>query len=218
MSVADSLKRLARGWRPADDRLLGTCRLAAGGVELVGEEAIVAYFRAHPLALGSDACIVTAAQSLAIFDRDGGAALIADLYDGHIGRLWRIGAPPAPAAPFVAVAFDPDLKQARGDLALEPGDHPELASGWQAPLAAAATALARDWRGDGPPPHRVRAFVLRAWSDDDSAAALLALATWGGGAVRDIGFDYAALRLGGDGRATVVREPPAADPVWSPRL
>lgn len=73
---------------------------------------------AHPLILSPDPHGVHAVQAVAVFDAcaDGReAALFADLYEGSIGRWWRVeavdGVEEAPMESAEVVAFDPFLSQ-----------------------------------------------------------------------------------------------------------
>lgn len=198
-----------------DQALLGNCRLEWGEGEAYGEEAIGEAFRAAPLALDTGTVIATSA-TMAWFGED--AALVADLYDGHIGRLWRIGAGPAPAPePAVAVAFDPDLHQERGTVCCRAEDHPQLdAAAVPAVIAAGEHLLAGLTNV-----HRARAFVLRAGSSEAGTMALFAVHRLTGGAVRKAGFFYAAALI--DGEATrLVIDPALVDgsdtKAWMPRL
>ncbi len=209
MSVAAHLRALAEGRRPADDGLLGACRLEWRGAEAYGEEAILELFRAAPFA-PEGAKLVETACSAAWIGAD--AALVADVYDGRIGRLWRIGMGDAPEPePAVSVAFDPDLRQQRGDVLLRAEDHPELARDQVERLIEAGRALTA--AHDGPPLHRARAWAVRAFTAGDDTAALFAVHRLTGGPTRGGGFGYAAVLLGGP--VIAEREP---DRPWTPRL
>ncbi len=142
------------------------------------------------------------------------AALVADLYDGRLGRVWRLGPGEPPAAePFVAVAFDPDLRQERGHVYLDTADHPELAPDAVAGVAAAGQAMI-DRRGAAL--HRARAFTVRAFSAGERTAALFAVHQLGGGAVRQADFGYAAALIDA-GETRLVRDHrPVRE--WTPRL
>ena len=89
MSAIDHLRAVARGEAPADDGLLGNARCGWGRSELIGEESILAAFCAEPFATDGDVLVVETAQSAALVGAQD--ALIADVYDGRIGRLWRVG-------------------------------------------------------------------------------------------------------------------------------
>lgn len=212
MTLLPHLTALARGERPADDRLLGNCRMEWGGGEAYGEEAILESFRASPFAPGAHATLVETPMAAAWIGET--SALIADLYDGRIGRLWRLGEGAAPEPePAVAVAFDPDLQQARGELLWRAEDHPELARDMAAEVATAAAALARDTRT---PMHRARVFVLRAFSAGATSAVLFAVHRLTGGAVRTSGFGHAVALIETGGHRLVI-DPPRATR-WTPRL
>ncbi len=209
MSILQHFAALATGQRPADDGLLGNCRFEWRGTEACGEEAILEIFRGAPFD-SAQALLVETAAAAAWIGPNG--ALIADLYDGRIGRLWRIGEGHAPPPePAVSVAFDPDLRQARGDISIDPADHPELAADMLGDVVAAGHALLME--GAPKPIHRARAFCVRAFSGTNGTAALFAVHCLTGGAVRSGGFGYAAVRIGG---ASVADHAP--DIAWTPRL
>lgn len=213
MSVRETLAALCAGHRPANDGLLGAARLEWGGGEAHGEEAILESFRATPLD-AAQGTILHGTAAAAWIGQD--AALFADLYDGRIGRLWRLGAgssPPAERA--VAVAFDPDLRQVRGDVAFSAADHPDLAVGTQDAIVAAGNALLAGH--DGQPLHRIRAYVVRAFSVGDDAVALYALHRLTAETPRRAGFGYAVAQVGAGAPPLLVIDPwsPAE---WTPRL
>lgn len=216
MSAADTLIALAAGARPDGDTLLGACRCEWQSEEIYGEEAIVEMFRIAPMALDG-ATVVETPMGLALFaDR---TALIADLYDGHIGRLWRLSTgDPAIREPAVSVAFDPDLSQSRLDVHFAPADHPELPPAFHERVVDAGRRWVRSGGiGGNGPAHRVRAFTLRAFADGDRAAVLFAVHRLGGGAVREAAFDYVAMYFEGVGEPHVVA-PPCAPRGWQSRL
>ena len=193
MSVRQGLTALARGDSPARGFLLQTCRLETDGVEEYGEEAIVAAFRAAPLDLSGGAWIVG----------DGGAAVIgpagglfADIVSNRVARLYRLepGEPSVRAAD-TPVAFDPDLAQAPADAPLEPAIFGSLSHDRTVALAAAAQAIARDWRVGGGPAYRARVVPLRAFEAPEGAAALFVISWATGGPVRSVGFSPAAAIL-----------------------
>lgn len=204
MRLADHLERLASGARPDGDWLLGTASLTTAAGDVYGEEAIVAAFRRHPLAL--DGPVVRTPTGIARFGADG--ALVADIYDGHVARLWRVGGDAGGPERRVDVAFDPDLAQPRGNLIVDAGAV-DLDAAGLARLAAVLTPLIRD-TGHGA--FRRRGFVIRAFADGPASAALVAVYTAGA----SVGFDYLAIALTDDG-TTIVADRPAPGP-WSPRL
>ena len=196
------LVRLARGERVT--ALLSTASLATGGREVYGDEVIVAAFRRQPLDLTA-ATVVADDRGIALFA--GGEAVVADLYDGHVARLWRVGAAPSSIRERrIDVPFDPDLAQARGGVVF---DRVGLAQADADALAAAVAALqAAD------DAFRVRAFVIRTMTDTSGIAALVAVYR---ASPDGIGFTYAAVQVGRDGATLVAADPPAAR-AWSPRL
>lgn len=183
MSALDAMTAVARGEAPP--QLLGACRLEVGGFDAFGVEAIGDAFRRDPVGLAEATMVEDATQFAAIIDEQ---AVFADLYDGNIGRLWRTGRPaPHAPEPFVAVPFDPDLRQARGDVEFAAGDHPGLAADAAGRVRAGGLEiLARDvtaWRS--------RAFCIRAFGTAARGAALFALYRMTSDRVRASGFGFA---------------------------
>ena len=88
MSAIAALRALAAG-RPLPDSILGACRLESGNIDAFGSEAIGDAFRRVPLAEVSLAEGAECATAALLLTHD--EALFADIYDGRIGRLWRIG-------------------------------------------------------------------------------------------------------------------------------
>jgi len=214
MSAVTHLAAVAEGRRPDHDGLIGNARCEWQGVESMGEEAILAMFSRQTFAPGPDAVEIVARSGAAWIGPD--CALVADLYDGRVGRLWRLG--PGDAGerePRVDVAFDPDLSQARGDVLFRREDHPDLddaASVGLVETASAALALRRAASA-----LRVRGFVVRAFGSGELAAALLAVYTLSDGSPRSSQFGYAALAWGEDREPLVVFDALTPCP-WNPRL
>jgi hypothetical protein len=184
---------LAQGARPAEDGLLGNARCAWGQGELLSEESVIAGFAAHPFDVEGELFRVETPQGAAIIGHD--RALIADLYGGRIGRLWRVGgdheASPEQA---IDVAFDADMSQQRGDLSFRSEDHPDLDRVAAERLLAAGRGLIEQVRREGK--LRVRGFVVRAFGSARSSAALLSLFTLGNETQRSASFSYAVIGLG----------------------
>ena len=202
--IAEVLATLGQGIRPSADGLLGNCRLEWRGGEACGEEAILESFRMNRFDVAAGRMIADE-RGFAILDGNGGA-LFGDLYGGRIGRLWRVGpGEPPPAEPAITVAFDPDLSQERGDVLFRAADHPHLSSDLAPALLAAARGLVEAERSHGF--HRVRAFIVRAFSVDGAAAALAAVYRLGGQPVRTSGFSYAVLMIESGGRILGALDP-----------
>jgi hypothetical protein len=214
MSVLDHLRALGRGDRPSDDGLLGVTRCAWGNGEVIGEEAILAAFCARPFA-GEGALAIETAQGAALVGEDG--ALVADIYHGRIGRLWRTGPGiAAPVEPAVDVAFDPDMHQLRGGLYFRAEDHPELDPSSAERVRSAGEAHLDAVRRTGK--LRVRGYVVRAFASPVGAAALIAVHSLGNETQRSADLSYAVVGLGaGDEKARAVsgEEQPRE---WTPRL
>lgn len=194
------LHALAGGARDAP--VLGACRLESGGVDVFGSEAIIDAFRRAPLPL-DDAVSVENARGVALFAS--GEAVFADLYDGYIGRLWRVGqADPGTLEPAVGVAFDPDLAQARATVLFAASDHPDLAADAAARVEAAGRTII-----DDPAQFRARACVVRAFGDATTGAALYAVHGLAAGVVRTPSLAMAAACWNDEG-FRIVRDHPSA--------
>lgn len=219
MSALDTIRQLATGSRPTGG-LLHTVRLSALGVEAYGEEAIVESFRAVPLDLSDATTIVEAPGHLAIFD--GGNALFVDVATGGIARLWRLStAEPVPDEAGIAVVFNADLTQARGDVFFAASDHPALAADADEAVMRAGRALTHDPAEDDLGIFRARAFVTRAFGDHNRGAALFAVYRLAGGPGLQSGFAMAAARWNADGME-IVRDIAGEDAIalreWTPRI
>ena len=211
MSVLDTLTDLRAGRRPLAGLLHG-CRLHAFGSEVQGEDAIAERFRTLPY-VPTDPVMVEVPGHFALFA--GAGAIIADVADGNVARLWRVGPGPAiPPEPGVSVAFDPDLAQARGDHFFSADDHPALASGAVARVEGLGRDLAR-----ADVAYRARAFTIRAFGSGSEGAALFAMYRLG--AAGSPGFVHVAARWLGDD-IVVVRdgagEAALAATPWTPQF
>jgi hypothetical protein len=213
MSGLDHLRALAGGCLPAGDGLLGNTRCTWGGVELLSAEAILAAFVAQPFDLEGVKAVETG-QGAALIGPT--SALYADLYQGRIGRLWRIGTA-APVEPELAVdvAFDADLRQERGDLYFRAGDHPDLDLEAADQLLGSAREMIDGLRSVGT--LRVRGFVVRASGNRTASAALIALFAVSNETTRSASFRYSVVSAGIGYDAHHVIDPPRAA-VWTPRL
>jgi hypothetical protein len=214
MSALEHLRTLAGGDRPENDGLLGNARCAWGRGEFIGEEGVLGAFCANPFAPDEDVLIVETEQGAALVGKDD--ALMADLYNGRIGRLWRVGRGIVFATQqMVDVAFDPDMGHERGDVYFRAEDHPELSVELgQRLLAAARAHVDGVRRGSG---LRVRAFVVRAFESGDTAAGLIAVYKLSNEAARSAGFSYVVISLSGSADARVVSEE-KVEREWTPRL
>lgn len=213
MSALDHLSAVGRGDTPADDGLLGNARCGWGRGELIGLESILAAFCANPFA-GDGALAVETPQGAALIGEHD--AMIADVYDGRAGRMWRVGrGVDFPSEPAIDIAFDPDMRQQRGDVFFRAEDHPDLdAAGSERVLAAARDHVDEVRRAGG---LRVRAFVVRAFGNAEASAALLAIFTMGNETSRSASYGYAIVGIGADGNARVVGEH-SSPREWSPRF
>jgi hypothetical protein len=219
MSVLETIRCLATGTRPMGG-LLHTARLSALGVEAYGEEAVVESFRAAPLELSNAATIIEAPRHLAIFD--GEIALFADVGTGGIARLWWLSAAePVPDEAGIAVVFNPDLTQARGDVFFAASDHPALAIDAETAVMRAGRALTHDPAEVDRDTFRARAFVTRAFGDASGGAVLFAVYRLTGGPTRQSGFAMAAAHWNAHGME-IVRDKAGEEAIalrdWTPRI
>ena len=189
--------------------LLNSCRLARGGVETYGAEAIGADYRTSPWRTDGDEDWSEAENHVALVGVSG--AIFADVHDGWIGRIWHVepSAPRRCAEPAMPVAFDIDLVQARGDLLLRSEDHPTLTQGAVERVCDLGRSVA------GQMPHatafRTRAFLLRAFGDEARGAALFAVHRLGADPVRTSDFSHAIAVWRRDEASIVVDAPGLTD-------
>jgi hypothetical protein len=215
MSGLDHLRALAQGTRPAEDGLLGNARCASGHCELLSEESVIAGFAARPFALDGELLAVETPQGAALIGHD--RALVADLYGGRIGRMWRVGGhQDASHEQAIDVAFDADMSQQRGDLSFRSEDHPDLDPAAAERLIAAGRNLVEQVRLEGK--LRVRGFVVRAFGSPEASAALLSLFTLGNETQRSASFSYAAIGVGPTDDDTRYVRDLLQPRSWSPRF
>lgn len=214
MNVFSHLSALGRGDRPGDEGLLGNTRCAWGGGELIGEEAILAGFCAIPFSAVNATVAVATPQSAALVTSDD--ALLADVFEGRIGRLWRVsGLLPEVDDKAVDVAFDADLHQERGSICFRAEDHPDLTGDAADRVLGAVRGHLEALRREGR--LRARAFVVRAFGDRTGAAALLSIYSLTNDHTRRASFGYAIVGIGADGEVSMVGER-ARMREWTPRL
>ena len=183
MSIFDTIAATTVG--NTKGRVLEACRLEVGGFDAFGIEAIGDAFRRDPIQFDEARTIWDLMHFAAIADNQ---ALFADLYDGNIGRIWRVGrSAPHEPEPFVLVPFGPDLGQAGGDVAFAPADHPALAKDAHIRVRDAGQAIL----DADPAAWRSRVFCIRAFGTANRGAALFALYRMNSGRVRAAGFGYA---------------------------
>ena len=214
MSGLDHLRALIQGTRPIDDGLLGNARFSWGRSELMSEEAILASFAEHPFDLEGDILSVETPSGAVLMAGD--CAVVADLYAGRIGRLWRIGGEIEQLSEeAIDVAFDADMRQERGALFFRAEDHPTLDPGAAGRLLFSAEDLIEKMRRDGN--LRVRGFFVRAFGDTQSSAALLSLFTLDNKSSRSASFRYAVIGIGNEGDEVCVARDQSRPQGWTPR-
>ncbi len=218
-NIADMLRSIAAG-NPVPNGLLHSIRLEAFGVEFYGEEAVTDCFRRAPIIFGDATVIVESVGHIGIFD--GETALIADVQDGNVTRIWRLCTGEGRVGePAVSVASDPDLAQARGEIFFCASDHPALATDAADALLSAAREAVRGGNRLDAQPYRARVFTIRAFGSAAEGAALFAVYRLVGDPFRHSGFATVVAhwksgthRLVRDraGEASVALRP------WTPRI
>ena len=172
MSALENLQRLVIGVTVAEG-VLGACRLESGNVDAFGIEAVNYAFRRAPMADTATGVVVPGQGHLALFNDS--EAVVADLFGENVGRLWRIGqAEPGTPEPAVGVAFDPDLRQARGAVFVSAVEHPALDPAALGRIEAFGHELV-DKAMPGHATFRSRAFVVRAFGSNEQGCVLFAI-------------------------------------------
>ena len=176
-SPLETISDLLAGRPSAAQALLGPCRTSAYGGEAFGGVMACEVFARQPSPLSPNVHLVATDAALAVFDVDAEGreqAVFADLFDGRLGRLWRLGggATDGAAEPALFMASDPVMTQVRSDTAFLGSDHPELDNDAVPALLELARLVAHLHREGGAEVVEARAFVVRAFNADDRAAAL----------------------------------------------
>ena len=190
MSAAlQTIGEVLAGQPKAAQALLGPCRTWAYGAEAFGGVMACELFARQPAPLSPDTHVVTAETAMAVFDVDAQGreqAVFADLYGGAIGRLWRLGdgVVDAAAEPALFMASDSVMTQVRTDLAFAASDHPNLNAAAIPALLDLTGRVAHADRDGGAPVVEARAFVIRAFSERERAAALFFVEQAAGADVR----------------------------------
>ena len=177
IAVIDVLNSILGGRPEAAKMLLGSVRTWAYGGEAFGGAMTCEVFARQPSQFSATPHVVQTDRGMALFDAadgDGSLAIFADLYNGKIGRLWRLGGGTrdATAEAGLFVAADHVMSQIRSDVAFQCDDHPDLnpdAASSLLRVASETAHLDRDGENDVV---EGRAFVVRAFSEGDRAAAL----------------------------------------------
>ncbi len=204
--MIDAMRRLATG-RPLPDTILGACRLESGAVDAFGGEAIIHAFRCAPLRDAELASGLACPTATVLASAD--EAVFADVHSGRLGRLWRVGQNGvASGEPGVAVAFDTDLHQTRADVFLRAADHPALSGDAGERVRAAGLAILEAATSQS---FRARAFVIRAFGDVASGAALFAFQALGAEPVRLPSLTHAVAVWSGDNLRLVCDRPVQRD-------
>ena len=215
MNAMTHLETLARGQRPENAGLLGTAKMTWSRLDRLSEEDILATFATHPFDIDENAQRILVPTGAAIICED--RAMVADLYNERIGRLWRLGDrsnPPAESA--VHVAFDADMRQERGQvLRFRREDHPDLPDSAVDGLLEVCHELIEKRRSAGA--LRVRGFIVRAFGTIEESVALLAVFSLDDAQERSATFDYAVVARTSSGDTKTVEDPEQPG-TWTPRL
>lgn len=222
-----NLAAITRAEPAACRKLLHNARFEGLGTETFGADAIADLFRAHPVRWTTVTETLAHPRAAALFGstEHGPAALFADLYDGHVARLWLIADHDAGQPPAITthVPVDTDRDQRGAAFPFDPAEHPALNPEHASAIAALGAAMidgGTPWPSAEQRHARVRPLVLRALSAGGSAAVLLrvqSLSDTHAGGVRQA---YAAALLGvrealipdGAGLRLAERAP------WNPRV
>ena len=224
----ESLRSVAAGLPGSERELLHTCRLEAFGGESIGYRSVGETLRRAPLVIAAQPHCLGTAATLAVLDAatSGEAtAFFADLYDGRIGRLWRIGPRNGlrlPRDPAISVPFDPLLSQLAPSVAIDEREFPELDKD-ALPAVRELVAGYCDNGFEATPDRSVRrtAFVVRAVSQDDNSALLLAVHELATGPVRRKSLRFAAVFCRFDGNSivqSIASCDHSIDEAWMPRV
>ena len=201
------LIEITRGAPEACRGLLHNARFEGLGTEAFGGDAIAELFRAHPLSWEGPADRVMHSRFAAVFGRtsQGAAAIFADLYNGKIARLWLLGNESAghSAVAKTPVPADFDRDQRSHVFTFDTDVHPALTASHADRVNQFGQTLvdgAVAFPGANVRHSRVRPIVLRAFSNGERAAVLLAVQS-----VRDLDtsgpvLSYAGVLLGADER------------------
>jgi len=198
--------------------VLHNCWLEGSGADAFGRDSIEALVQTLDLR-DPPHDLQSSGSALLVGQR--GDALFADIIGGEVKRLWMIaqGEPRARACDRTDVPFDTDLDQRGGTLAFDPADHPDLAPEHAERVRKAGS----NWlKASGEQSLRsLRPFVLRAFSDGDTAAALVAVYGLRGDAIGQLRFNIAiVVPPSGEDVEMVDRGglEDAFERVWSPGL
>lgn len=122
-AIGNALVGLGAG-KSGQERLLDAVWTEGWGIRVFGRTESAGLLARY--ACDSNAPALIYETPRAAVATDGETALFADLVDGGIVRLWRVGAGSAPSRPRLAVPFDPDMSQIGGAPAFAASDHLEL--------------------------------------------------------------------------------------------
>ena len=100
------LRDIAAGRAPSDGALLQNCRLEGFGTRAFGREPILDLFRRAPIDLSEAPGALESPHAILAMQDD--KAIVADLYDGRVTRLWVLGVEVLDA-PEAAVSVPHDL-------------------------------------------------------------------------------------------------------------
>jgi len=180
--VSASLRDLLAGTADGARSLLHNSRFEGAGARAFGREAILEILRAEARS-AEFVQVLEGSYNAALFASDarGSVALFADLFEGHITRLWYLAPNTLPKEPAeqLDVPFDANFGQLIRGLEFDAHDHPQLASSHGARVNALTLSLLeaggayRIALKSAARLTRLRPFVLRAFSVGDAAAVLL---------------------------------------------
>jgi hypothetical protein len=175
-AIIDALGALLAGDPVEHGRLLPSCTAEAFAAEAFGEAAIRELFARNPNPLSAVPHVILTDRYAAVFDADAGGreqALLVEIHDQRIARVWRLGEGAADRAvePTLCVGADPFLGQEREAVAFDARDFPSL-DPTAGPAVAAALAESLAHRLEAADTADRRVIALRAFSAGPLTAVL----------------------------------------------
>ena len=227
--IVEQLKQLVAGELPRENKLLNTTRLDVFGQSIWGHRAITEFFIEQPLKNIFSSAHVTCSEDLVamvgVDEQSNTFGLFCETVNGNMLRIWLVGprdSEPMKPGEYVSVAFDPMLSQQPQRVGFECDEHHNLSKAGAQHVQRLASDLCDPLQLEGElAKSRRKAFVLRAFSNDDEGAALIAVHTLQMGTQRQSSFDYVVVTFKFDGEQ-LLHSVSAHDRVlanaWCPRI
>lgn len=227
--ITQQLQSLVTGTLSSDNQILNTCRLDVFGSSIWGHRAIVEYFIENPLREAFEAPHIVSSQNfvalMGVNHNSDEFGIFCETINGNIIRIWVVGSKIGKRSQqndYVSVAFDPMLSQVPDCVGFSVNEHSELSSlgAIHTDHIARQICLANSSKnGNGRP--RKKAFVLRAFSDDQQGAALLAIHSLQLDRTRQSSFHFSVItfRFSDKQLLHVMKAEDFINPnAWTPRI